>query len=221
MPLQREPVYARPARGWERRGSRSGDSVRLELDESVTGEDPEMRETARLRAERAEWWRRRHRRILYVLLALTLVELVGVVVAGPGFWIGAALSLGLVIAYVWFLRARAKRIVRSKAAHPARAPKAAITAGPDEQYAVPTYVPEQPSDGDDHLEPVEDGPEERRESFLFENGSLRGDEPEPPQRPERPESRRGDGSGVRGRSYESPAKLERLCLITTCSTATS
>ena len=33
--------------------------------------------TALLRQMRAEWWRRRHRRILYVLIALTVLELAG------------------------------------------------------------------------------------------------------------------------------------------------
>ncbi|GAB3992418.1 hypothetical protein GCM10029992_01310 [Glycomyces albus] len=176
----------------------------MEADQSVTDEDPEMRETARLREMRAEWWRRRHRRILYVLIALTLVELIGVIVAGPGFWIGAGLAAVLLGAYVYFLRARAKRLLRSKAAHPARA---MLTAEPEHpEQGPPTYVPEQPgSEGD--YEPEAD---EHRESFLFENGTLSGREDEPPPRPE---ARHGDHpAGIRGRSYESPAKLERLCL---------
>ena len=200
------PPVQRGSRGWERRGRGRGESVRLEVDQSVTGEDPEMRETARLREMRAEWWRRRHRRILYVLIALTLLELVGVIIAGPGFWIGAGVSLGVLGAYVYFLRARARRLLKSKAAHPARAMLTAEPEHPEE--GPPTYVPEQPgSEGD-----YDEDPEEHRESFLFENGTLRGDEDEPP--PTRPEARRSDSSGgVRGRSYESPAKLERLCLI--------
>ena len=191
-----------PAR-WERRGGRRGESVRLEADQSVTGEDPEMRETARIRELRAAWWRQRHRRILYVLIALTLVELIGVVVAGPGFWIGAGLAAVLLGAYVYFLRSRAKRLLRSKAAHPARA---MLTAEPEQpEPGPPTYVPEQPGAEDDY----EGEPEERRESFLFENGTLSsGEDPTPP----RPEARHSDQpTGIRGRSYESPAKLERLC----------
>jgi len=181
--------------GWERRGTRRGDSVRLETDQSLTGEDPEMHEQARLRQMRAEWWRRRHRRILYVLIALTVLELVGVVVAGPGFWIGAGLATLALGGYVYFLRERAKRLSR-----PARQPKAMLTAEPEhDEVGPPTYVPEQP-DGDY-------GDEEPRESYLFENGTLRDEEPPPPPRPD---PRRQEGpAGVRGRSYEAPAKLER------------
>ncbi|THV32131.1 hypothetical protein [Glycomyces paridis] len=180
-----------PARGWERRGTRRGESVRLGPDQSLTGEDPEMHEQARLRQMRAEWWRRRHRRILYVLIALTVVELIGVVVAGPGFWIGAAVSVLVLGGYVYFLRERAKRLHRP-------VPKAMLTAEPEHtETGPPTYVPEQP-DGDEDEVP--------RESYLFDDGGLH-DEPAPPPRPD---PRRPDGpAGVRGRSYEAPAKLER------------
>ncbi|GAB3649310.1 hypothetical protein [Glycomyces tarimensis] len=197
------PPERRAPRMWERRGNRRGESVRLEVDQSVTGEDPEMRETARLREMRAEWWRRRHRRILYVLIALTLAELLGVIIAGPGFWFGTVVAVAVLGAYVYFLRARAKRLLKSKAAHPARA---MLTAEPeDPEEGPPTYVPEQPGSEGDYDEPAE-----HRESFLFENGSLRDDDEDPPPRPE---ARRSDSTGgVRGRSYESPAKLERLCL---------
>ena len=182
------------SRGWERRGTRRGDSVRLETDQSLTGEDPEMHEQARLRQMRAEWWRRRHRRILYVLIALTVLELLGVMIGGPGFWIGAALSTLALGGYVYCLRERAKRLRGG-----ARKPKAMLTAEPEhEEVGPPTYVPEQP-DGDE----TED---EDRESYLFENGTL-DEEPSPPPRPD---PRRQDGpAGVRGRSYEAPAKLER------------
>ncbi len=197
--------------GWERRGRSRGESVRLEADQSVTGEDPQMRETARLRAMRAEWWRRRHRRILCVLIALTLFELLGVVVGGPGFWFGAVVALTALTAYVYFLRARAKRLRHGQAARPARA---MLTAEPEEpEEGPPTYVPEQPG-ADYEEEDYESG--ERRESFLFENGTLPSRE-DPP----RPEARRPDSTGgVRGRSYESPAKLDGLCLSRP-STATS
>ncbi|SDE36959.1 hypothetical protein [Glycomyces harbinensis] len=186
------------SRGWERRGTRRGDSVRLETFQSLTGEDPEMHEQARLRQMRAEWWRRRHRRILYVLIALTVLELIGVVIAGPGFWIGAGIAVLALGGYVYFLRERAKQARR-----PARRPKAMITAEPEhEEVGPPTYVPEQP-DGDDFTED-----DEPRESYLFDNGTLRDEEPPPP--PPRPDPRRPDGpAGVRGRSYEAPAKLER------------
>ncbi|MFG3339423.1 hypothetical protein [Glycomyces sp. NPDC048151] len=183
------------SRGWERRGTRRGDSVRLEADESYSGEDPEMHEQARLRQMRAEWWRRRHRRILYVLIALTVLELAGVAIAGPGFWIGAGLSAAALGGYVYFLRDRAKR------RRPRRRPKAMITAEPEhDEVGPPTYVPEQPDGDEDDEDTVP------RESYLFENGTL-GDEPSPPPRPD---PRRPDGpAGVRGRSYEAPAKLER------------
>lgn len=198
-PDEAPPAEAPAAsRGWERRGRGRGESVRLAFDQSVTGEDPEMRETARLRTMRAEWWRRRHRRILYVLIALTLLELLGVAVGGPGFWTGAGLAIALLGAYVYFLRERAKRLLRSKAAHPARA---MLTTEPEQpEQGPPTYVPEQPGGEEE---------DERRESFLFENGTL-GEAEEPPPRPE---ARRPDATGgIRGRSYESPAKLEGLCL---------
>jgi hypothetical protein len=128
-----------------------------------------------------------------VLIALTVLELIGVAVGGPGFWIGAGLSLAALGGYVYFLRDRAKRLRRP------RRPKAMLTAEPEhEEVGPPTYVPEQP-DGDDDEE------DEHRESFLFENGTIH-DEPSPP----RPDPRRPDGpAGVRGRSYEAPAKLER------------
>jgi len=188
------------SRGWERRGTRRGDSVRLKTDESYPGEDPEMHEQARLRQMRAEWWRRRHRRILYVLIALTVLELAGVAVGGPGFWIGAGLSALALGGYVYFLRDRAKRLRRA-----GRKPKAMITAEPEhDEVGPPTYVPEQP-DGDDDEDIVP------RESLLFGPASHddgdSGDETPPPPRPD---PRRPDGpAGVRGRSYEAPAKLER------------
>ncbi|MQM26956.1 hypothetical protein [Glycomyces albidus] len=193
MLAAQRPHGVRNARGWERRGTRRGDSVRLETDQSLTGEDPEMHEQARLRQMRAEWWRRRHRRILYVLIALTLLELVGVAVGGPGFWIGAGVAIAALGGYVWFLRERAKRM------RPRRRPKAMLTAEPEhEEVGPPTYVPEQP-DGDF----VE---EDTRESFLFADDD--DDDPVPPA--PRPDPRRPDGpAGVRGRSYEAPAKLER------------
>ncbi|MCD0446514.1 hypothetical protein LO763_23130 [Glycomyces sp. A-F 0318] len=195
MEAQDVPAQGK-SRGWERRGTRRGDSVRLETDQSLTGEDPEMHEQARLRQRRAEWWRRRHRRILYVLIALTVLELAGVAIGGPGFWIGAGVSTLALGGYVYFLRERAKQTRRRP-----RRPKAMLTAEPEhEEVGPPTYVPEQP-DGDDA-----DEEDEPRESYLFENGTLRDESAPPP----RPDPRRPDGpAGVRGRSYEAPAKLER------------
>ncbi|XTZ14014.1 divisome protein SepX/GlpR [Micromonospora echinospora] len=49
----------------------------------------------------------RRRRVLAGLLLLNFVELIGVVVAGPGFWISVSVTGTLLVAYVVHLRARA------------------------------------------------------------------------------------------------------------------
>ncbi|MGN9774439.1 divisome protein SepX/GlpR [Micromonospora sp. H33] len=49
----------------------------------------------------------RRRRVLAALLLLNTVELVGVLVVGPGFWIGFAVTGTLLIVYVVHLRSRA------------------------------------------------------------------------------------------------------------------
>ena len=49
----------------------------------------------------------RRRRVLLALAVFNLVELVGVVFVGPGFWIGAALGGSLMLAYLVHLRNRA------------------------------------------------------------------------------------------------------------------
>ncbi|SCL36514.1 hypothetical protein GA0074692_4372 [Micromonospora pallida] len=49
----------------------------------------------------------RRRRVLAALLLLNFVELIGVVVAGPGFWISVSVTGTLLVAYVFHLRARA------------------------------------------------------------------------------------------------------------------
>ncbi|MGC5030023.1 hypothetical protein [Micromonospora sp. DT229] len=49
----------------------------------------------------------RRRRVLAALLLLNAVELVGVVVVGPGFWISFAVTATLLLVYVVHLRARA------------------------------------------------------------------------------------------------------------------
>ncbi|MEV0330656.1 hypothetical protein AB0H63_30005 [Micromonospora echinospora] len=49
----------------------------------------------------------RRRRVLAALLLLNFVELIGVVVAGPGFWISVSVTGTLLVAYVVHLRARA------------------------------------------------------------------------------------------------------------------
>lgn len=46
----------------------------------------------------------RRRRVLAALLLLNLVKLVGVVAVGPGFWIGFAVTAGLLLAYLGYLR---------------------------------------------------------------------------------------------------------------------
>ncbi|MFC3504227.1 hypothetical protein ACFOOK_25120 [Micromonospora krabiensis] len=49
----------------------------------------------------------RRRRVLAALLLLNVVELVGVIVVGPGFWISVSVTGTLLIAYVGHLRQRA------------------------------------------------------------------------------------------------------------------
>ncbi|GIJ25820.1 hypothetical protein Vqi01_09820 [Micromonospora qiuiae] len=49
----------------------------------------------------------RRRRVLAALVLLNGVELVGVVVVGPGFWISFAVTATLLVVYVFHLRARA------------------------------------------------------------------------------------------------------------------
>ncbi|MEU6077040.1 hypothetical protein [Micromonospora sp. NPDC047074] len=49
----------------------------------------------------------RRRRVLAALLLLNFVELIGVIVVSPGFWISFAVTATLLIAYVVHLRARA------------------------------------------------------------------------------------------------------------------
>ncbi|MEU5946930.1 hypothetical protein ABZ793_15380 [Micromonospora sp. NPDC047465] len=49
----------------------------------------------------------RRRRVLAALLLLNFVELIGVIVVGPGFWISFGVTATLLVAYVVHLRARA------------------------------------------------------------------------------------------------------------------
>ncbi|MER7415480.1 hypothetical protein ABT346_01615 [Micromonospora peucetia] len=49
----------------------------------------------------------RRRRVLAALLLLNFVELIGVIVVSPGFWISFAVTAALLVAYVVHLRARA------------------------------------------------------------------------------------------------------------------
>ena len=65
----------------------------------------------------------RRRRVLAALLLLNVVELVGVVVVGPGFWIGFAVTGTLLVVYVVHLRNRALADRRAAArARPGRRP---------------------------------------------------------------------------------------------------
>lgn len=139
--------------------------------------------SARLRA----WWRKRHRRVLYVLLLLNLVELAGVVLVGPGFWIGFGVSVILLVVFVRFLRMRA---VRDAAADRRRVVVA-------EQRQV--YVPSK-SEEDTEPAAIEADPVESPTGLVpgFDEEEPAGTEPAP--------SRRRTG-GIRGRSYESPANL--------------
>ena len=49
----------------------------------------------------------RRRRVLAALVLLNLVELVGVFLVGPGFWVGVAVTGSLLVAYLGHLRSRA------------------------------------------------------------------------------------------------------------------
>ncbi|MFF5174269.1 hypothetical protein ACFY3U_16740 [Micromonospora sp. NPDC000089] len=49
----------------------------------------------------------RRRRVLAALMLLNLVELIGVIVVSPGFWIGFSVTAALLVAYVVHLRGRA------------------------------------------------------------------------------------------------------------------
>ncbi|PZF86780.1 hypothetical protein C1I99_28705 [Micromonospora deserti] len=58
----------------------------------------------------------RRRRVLAALLLLNGVELIGVLVVGPGFWIGVSVTGTLLVAYVVHLRARALEARRRRRA---------------------------------------------------------------------------------------------------------
>ncbi|MEV0273276.1 hypothetical protein AB0H43_31275 [Hamadaea sp. NPDC050747] len=63
----------------------------------------------------------RRRRVLAALILFNAVELVGVFAVGPGFWIGVAASLTLLVAYVMHLRSRALQTQRRRRAEEAEA----------------------------------------------------------------------------------------------------
>ncbi len=59
----------------------------------------------------------RRRRVLAALLLLNVVELIGVAVVGPGFWIGFSVTATLLVTYVVHLRKRALAERRRRRAH--------------------------------------------------------------------------------------------------------
>ncbi|MGK5675241.1 divisome protein SepX/GlpR [Micromonospora sp. URMC 106] len=59
----------------------------------------------------------RRRRVLAALLLLNFVELIGVIVVSPGFWISFGVTAALLVAYVVHLRARAVAERRRRRAH--------------------------------------------------------------------------------------------------------
>ncbi|GAA2521181.1 divisome protein SepX/GlpR [Pilimelia columellifera] len=73
------------------------------------------------------WWRRsdragrapavyRRRRVLAALILLNLVELAGVALIGPGFWVGVVVTGTLLLIYLGHLRSRALRARRARRA---------------------------------------------------------------------------------------------------------
>ncbi|MGH8882534.1 MAG: hypothetical protein ACRD0P_35175, partial [Stackebrandtia sp.] len=121
----------------ERHGAHEDASVPLSPAPTTKGRNEEVSVASPgLRA----WWRKRYRRVLYVLLLLNLVELVGVIAVGPGFWFGVGVSLVLLLLFVRFLRTRVVRRTRphrGTAAKPSRS-KSIVA---DERQV---YVPAQP-----------------------------------------------------------------------------
>ncbi|ADD45936.1 hypothetical protein [Stackebrandtia nassauensis] len=168
-----QPEKPSRRRAWERRGVRRAESVVLSSERQIKGQEVPV--ASALRA----WWQRRYRKVLYVLLALNFAELLGVIFLGPGFWIGAAISLTLLVLYLRFLRVRARRQQRRRL--PAVRVPAQSTDEPDEE--------------------ISDDAEYESE---YAEESEATDEPAVPVA-EAP-SRRRTG-GIRGRSYESPANL--------------
>jgi hypothetical protein len=102
---------ARSARRPDRRSGRRGAAARR-----------------RTPARRVRWRRspptalHRRRRVFVALVLLNLVELAGVVLVGPGFWIGFSVAFVVLLAYLVYLRrtavaaARRRRLERRRAA---------------------------------------------------------------------------------------------------------
>ncbi|MFC4333750.1 hypothetical protein [Salininema proteolyticum] len=211
-----EPVAPR-SRLWSRRGRRAAESVRLKKLRSSDDEGSEMTDWEIADARRL-WWQGRHRRILYILLGLTVLQLAGVVLLGPGFWSGLALSAVCLVAYLRFLRMRALRLGRERRVADRRAAREVPVDEllEEEDGGDGVYVPEQsrfeveePDEADFDDESAGDVPEER-ESYLFGDGSIAfqeevgSDDVEPLE-----DDRRDSGGGIRGRSYDAPARLDR------------
>jgi hypothetical protein len=57
----------------------------------------------------------RRRRVLFALISLCLIELIGAVVVGPGFWIGFVACVAFLLADLIYLRRRAVVIARRRA----------------------------------------------------------------------------------------------------------
>ncbi|WBB56389.1 hypothetical protein [Verrucosispora sp. WMMD573] len=101
-----EPARGEPARGGAGGRAlprRSGRPSRLRA-VPAGGSRPRRRPDRRRHHTPAIY---RRRRVLAALVLLNAVELVGVLVVGPGFWIGFAVTGTLLIVYVVHLRARA------------------------------------------------------------------------------------------------------------------
>jgi hypothetical protein len=58
----------------------------------------------------------RRRQVLSALLLLNLVQLAGVLLVGPGFWISASVTLGMFVLYLGHLRGQALRMARRRRA---------------------------------------------------------------------------------------------------------
>lgn len=112
------------------------------------------------------WWQRRYRRVLYVLLALNLAELLGVIFIGPGFWIGTAVSMALLLVFLRFLRVRAREQQRRR--RPAARVPRQVSAEPEPEPGEPEAYEDDYEESDAEAEPVAEAPSRRR------TGGIRG-----------------------------------------------
>src|SRR5690606_34060098 len=93
-----------------------------------------------IRRQRVPTALHRRRRVLLALILLNVVELSGVVLVGPGFWIGFSVSAVVLLAYLVYLRRLAVVLARRRRArlrHAAwvQAPQAAVRREPDRRAA--------------------------------------------------------------------------------------